>query len=308
MLHGKAKGGRSQSLMNDYASLLGEAVLRHQTRTAEHAARIEAELASRVKSEFIANMSHELRTPLNTVIGFSKLIAEQERRRLPDAEIVEYANLIRDAVGHLLAVINDILDISKIQSGKYALDKRDVQLDEIMLAVLSSFRLLAQDAKITLVNRISPSLPLMRLDGVKLRQIFTNLVSNAIKFTPEGGSVTLEASVMADGRIVGIVRDTGIGMSAEDIKVALTPFGQVDGSRTRWRDGTGLGLPIAKSLVEMHDGEMRVTSVKNEGTEVLVILPAPSHMTIHEARDAVMGTSGYSTFSPVKPLVREPHL
>jgi len=307
MLHGKAKGGRAQSLMNDYASLLGEAVLRHQTRTAEHAARIEAELASRVKSEFIANMSHELRTPLNTVIGFSKLIAEQERRRLPDTEIVEYANLIRDAAGHLLAVINDILDISKIQSGKYALDKRDVQLDEIMLAVLSSFRLLAQDAKITLVNRISPSLPLMRLDGVKLRQIFTNLVSNAIKFTPEGGSVTLEASVMADGRIVGTVRDTGIGMSAEDIKVALTPFGQVDGSRTRWRDGTGLGLPIAKSLVELHDGEMRVTSVKNEGTEVRVILPAPSLMTIHEAREVVMGTSGYSNFSPVQPLVREPH-
>ena len=279
--------------MNDYASLLGEAVLRHQTRTAEHAARIEAELASRVKSEFIANMSHELRTPLNTVIGFSKLLAEQERRRLPDAEIVEYANLIRDAAGHLLAVINDILDISKIQSGKYALDKRDVQLEEILLAVLSSFRLLAQDAKVTLVNDVSPSLPLMRLDAVKLRQIFTNLVSNAIKFTPEGGSVTLEAKQLPDGRVVGIVRDTGIGMNEHEIKIALTPFGQVDGSRSRWRDGTGLGLPIAKSLVDLHDGELRVTSLKNQGTEVCVILPPPSQLTISEARDAIMGTAGH---------------
>ena len=291
MLHGNVRNGRSHSLMNDYASLLGEAVLRHQTRTAEHAARIEAELASRVKSEFIANMSHELRTPLNTVIGFSKLIAEQERRHLPDAEIVEYANLIRDAAAHLLAVINDILDISKIQSGKYTLDKRDVQLDEILMAVLSSFRLLAQEANITLVNKISPVLPPLRADGVKLRQIFTNLISNAIKFTPEGGQVTLEARQLEDGRIAGIVSDTGIGMTQEDIQIALTPFGQVDGGRSRWRDGTGLGLPIAKSLVELHSGEIRVNSVKNEGTQIWVLLPPPTQMTIVEARDAILGSA-----------------
>ena len=292
--------------MNDYASLLGEAVLRHQTRTAEHAARIEAELASRVKSEFIANMSHELRTPLNTVIGFSKLIAEQERRRLPDAEIVEYANLIRDAAGHLLAVINDILDISKIQSGKYTLDKRDVQLDEILLAVLSSFRLLAQDAKITLVNGISPALPLMRADGVKLRQIFTNLVSNAIKFTPEGGIVTLEAKQLDDGRIAGIVSYSGIGMSAEEVKVALTPFGQVDGSRARWRDGTGLGLPIAKSLVELHAGELRVSSEKGQGTQIWVLLPPPSQLTIAQARDAILGHGARNEFHQLPAALKEP--
>ena len=306
MLHGNLTNGRSQSLMNDYASLLGEAVLRHQTRTAEHAARIEAELASRVKSEFIANMSHELRTPLNTVIGFSKLIAEQERRRLPDAEIVEYANLIRDAAGHLLAVINDILDISKIQSGKYTLDKRDVQLDEILLAVMSSFRLLAQDAKITLVNRISPALPLMRADGVKLRQIFTNLVSNAIKFTPEGGTVTLEAKQLDDGRIAGIVIDSGIGMSDEEVKIALTPFGQVDGSRARWRDGTGLGLPIAKSLVELHGGELRVSSVKASGTQIWVLLPPPSQLTIAEARDAILGHGSLNDFQHMPAAMKEP--
>jgi two-component system, cell cycle sensor histidine kinase PleC len=298
MLHGNLTG-RSQSLMNDYASLLGEAVLRHQTRTAEHAARIEAELASRVKSEFIANMSHELRTPLNTVIGFSKLIAEQERRRLPDAEIVEYANLIRDAAGHLLAVINDILDISKIQSGKYTLDKRDVQLDEILQACLSSFRLLAQDAKINLINHVSPTLPLIRADGVKLRQIFTNLVSNAIKFTPERGTVTLEARQLPDGRIAVIVSDTGIGMTEQEVQIALTPFGQVDGSRSRWRDGTGLGLPIAKSLVELHAGELKVHSEKNVGTQIWVLLPPPTQLTIAEARDAIMGHADHGKIQAI---------
>jgi two-component system, cell cycle sensor histidine kinase PleC len=291
MLHNSLSNNRSNSLMNDYASLLGEAVLRHQTRTAEHAARIEAELASRVKSEFIANMSHELRTPLNTVIGFSKLIAEQERRRLPDAEIVEYANLIRDAAGHLLAVINDILDISKIQSGKFTLDQRDVQLDEILQAVLSSFKLLAEDAKISLINRISPSLPIVRADAVKLRQIFTNLVSNAIKFTPEYGTVRLEARQLEDGRIAVAVADTGIGMTDEEVSVALTAFGQVDSSRTRWREGTGLGLPIAKSLVELHGGELKVASKKNIGTEVWVFLPHPAQLTIGEARDVILGTA-----------------
>ena len=282
---------RSASLINDYSSLLGEAVLRHRTRTAEHAARIEAELASRVKSEFIANMSHELRTPLNTVIGFSKLISEQERRRLPDEEIVEYANLIRDAASHLLAVINDILDISKIQSGKYTLEKRDVQLDEILVACLSSFRLLAQETRVNLVSSISPSLPSIRADGVKLRQIFTNLISNAIKFTPESGTVTVEARQLPDGRIAAMVTDNGIGMTDQELQVALTPFGQVDGSRTRWREGTGLGLPIAKSLVELHGGELKVSSKKNKGTEVWVMLPPPEQLSIVEARDAILGAT-----------------
>ncbi|MDZ4843327.1 MAG: ATP-binding protein [Hyphomicrobium aestuarii] len=289
MIHGSHTSGRSASLINDYASLLGEAVLRHRTRTAEHAARIEAELASRVKSEFIANMSHELRTPLNTVIGFSKLISEQERRKLPDAEIVEYANLIRDAAGHLLAVINDILDISKIQSGKFTLENRDVQVDEILVACLASFRLLAQETKVSLQSTISPTLPSIRADGVKLRQIFTNLISNAIKFTPEGGHVVIDARVLPDDRIGILVSDTGVGMAEQELQIALTPFGQVDGSRTRWREGTGLGLPIAKSLVELHGGELKVTSAKNKGTEIWVLLPPPDQLSVAEARDRILG-------------------
>ena len=132
MLSGAVGPSKQSSLMAEYSALLAESVLRHKAWLAEHTARIETELASKVKSEFIANMSHELRTPLNTVIGFAKLLGEHQQRHLKDAEIVEYADLIRDAATHLLAVINDILDISKMQSGKYTLDAREVELDEVL--------------------------------------------------------------------------------------------------------------------------------------------------------------------------------
>ena len=274
MLNGAFGSQKSNSLMTEYASLLGDAVLRHRARIAEHSARIEAELASKIKSEFIANMSHELRTPLNTVIGFSKLLSEHQRRPLPENEIVEYASLIHDAAGHLLSVINDILDISKIQSGKYTLDSREIRLDEILQAILSSFRLMAGEASVTLKPQMAYDLPMVRGDAVKLRQIFTNLISNAIKFTPAGGTVTIEALRANTGGLAILVRDTGVGMTADEIQIAMTPFGQVDGSRTRWREGTGLGLPIAKALVELHGGTIEVRSTKGSGTTVSVFLPS----------------------------------
>jgi len=283
MLNGAFGTQRSNSLMSEYASLLGDAVLRHRARIAEQSARIEAELASKVKSEFIANMSHELRTPLNTVIGFSKLLAEHQRRRLPDQEIVEYAQLINDAAGHLLAVINDILDISKIQSGKYTLDSREMNIDEILQAVAASFRLTSQEAGVALHMRLAIDLPPIRGDHVKVRQIFTNLISNAIKFTPRGGQVAVEALRASDGGVTILVRDTGVGMTEEELLIAMTPFGQVDGGRARWREGTGLGLPIAKALVELHGGQIEIRSAKGMGTEVAVILPS---------RHAVVPTEG----------------
>jgi len=269
--------------MAEYPSLLAESVLRHKAWFAEHMARAETQLASKVKSEFIANMSHELRTPLNTVIGFAKLLGEHQKRHLKDNEIVEYADLIRDAATHLLAVINDILDISKMQSGKYTLDAREVDLDEILQVSLASFQPIALEGKVQLQSQMGPELPTVRGDPAKLRKVFANLIGNAIRFTPPGGRVGVEAHATKDGGATVCVRDTGLGMSSEEIAVALSPFAQVDASRSRWREGTGLGLPIAKALVQLHGGRLEIRSAKSLGTEVSVILP--SRFTVSDAND-----------------------
>lgn len=289
MLHGSLNKNKTSSLMGDYATLLGDAVLRQRTREAEHAARIEAELANRVKSEFISNMSHELRTPLNTMIGFSKILCEHDRRKLPDSEIVEYSKLILDAAGHLLSVINDILDISKMQSGRYTLDAREINIDEILQAAVGSNRAMSADSGVNVQTQIAANLPTVRGDSAKLQQAFNNLISNAIKFTLRGGSVMIEAIRLADGGVAVLIRDTGVGMSPEELNVAMSPFGQVDGSRTRWREGTGLGLPIARSLVELHGGQIKMRSEKGKGTEVAVLLPSSDKLNVREARDAVLG-------------------
>lgn len=275
MFSGPFSNRKPASLMTQYASLLGDAVLRHRTHIAEQSARVEAELASRVKSEFIANMSHELRTPLNAIIGFSQLLSEQNDRRLSPAQVADYASLINDAAGHLLAVINNILDISKIQSGKCVVDRREVSLGEVLSASASSFRLIAQNAGVRIDERIDRRLPTVSGDSVRLRQVFMNLISNALKFTRSGGSVTLVAEAQAGSAIVS-VRDTGIGMTPEELSIALTPFGQVDSGHARWREGTGLGLPIARALVQLHGGELRVISEKGVGTTVEVSIPFPN--------------------------------
>jgi signal transduction histidine kinase len=280
---------KSSSLMHEYASLLGDAVLRHRARIAEHSARIEAELASKVKSEFIANMSHELRTPLNAIIGFSKLLSEQEERKLSTADAADYANLIHDAAGHLLEVINSILDISKIQSGKYVIEDREVDLGEVLRASVSSFRLMARSAEVTIAEEIDAGLPVIRGDAVKLRQVFTNLISNALKFTRNGGTVTVRAQATPAGGVLAEVRDTGVGMEESEVATALTPFGQVDASHARWREGTGLGLPIALALVQLHDGQLQIRSEKGVGTGVAITLPPRTQLSVLEARDAMLG-------------------
>ena len=269
--------------------LIGDAFLRKRTRTAEHTARLEAELANKVKSEFISNMSHELRTPLNTMLGFSKLLSEQDKRKIPDEDVAEYARLIHDAAGHLLSVINDILDVSKIQCGKYTLEARDIALDDVLSVVIRSTQITAQDANVKLEQKIPENLPPVRGDEAKLRQIFSNLLSNAVRFTPAGGQVTIECMQTSNGGMATYIRDTGIGMAPEEVAIAMSPFGQVDGNRNRWREGTGLGLTIAKELTAIHDGEFNIVSERGVGTTVSITLPPADRMTVAEGRDAILG-------------------
>ena len=273
MLHGAFSDNRANSLLSEYSSMLGEAVLRRRTRTAEHTARIEAELASRVKSEFVSNMSHELRTPLNTIIGFSKILREDSGPPRGKEELVQYASLINDAATNLLAVINDILDISKMQSGRYTLDNREIAIAEVIDDALSQLAAQAAEAQVAIAFEPAGPLPPVRGDEVKLAQVLVNIISNAIKFTRADGRVVISAQRTASSGVAIHVTDSGVGMNEEEVEIALRPFGQVDGSRSRWREGTGLGLPIARALVELHGGELKIDSLPGEGTEVIIILP-----------------------------------
>ncbi len=282
------------SLIGEYSSALAGSMLRHKAWLAESTARIETQLAGKVKSEFIANMSHELRTPLNTVIGFAKLLGEHQKRPLKDAEIVEYADLIRAAATHLLSVINDILDISTIQSGSYPLDAGEVHLQEDLQAVVASFKSTALELGVELKEDLAADLPAVKGDAAKLRKVFGNLIGNALKFTPPGGSVTVEARSAERGLAVR-VRDTGLGMGKDEIAVALTPFAQVDASRSRWREGAGLGLPIAKALVQLHGGRLEIHSAKSLGTEVVVKLPAAVPASDMQSRPATLAAANRAT-------------
>lgn len=281
MLESAFRSRRMPTLLGEYSTLLGEAVLRNRAHWAEQMARIEAERASKIKSEFIANVSHELRTPLNSIIGFSALLQEADKRQLKLGQVIEYAGMINEAAEHLLAIINDILEMSKIQSGRFSIELEDVNVTRILQRSLPLLALAAQEAGVELHASLDENIEPIRGDEVRLRQCFLNLISNAIKFTPHGGKVSVSAERAPDGGAHIAVRDNGIGMTPHEVEVALMPFGQVDGSRSRSREGTGLGLPIAKALIELHGGTFRVSSAKGEGTEIQVTLPPknPEAMT-----------------------------
>jgi two-component system cell cycle sensor histidine kinase PleC len=239
-----------------------------------------------------------LRTPLNTVIGFSKLLAESDRRKIREQDVVEYARLIQDAASHLLSLINDILDISKIQSGRYTIEAREISLEEVLEAVVASFRQQAQDAGVTLELHCGSEPMLVRGDQSKLKQALSNVISNAVKFTSSGGQVIIEAHQTGDGGTLTLVRDTGVGMSEEEVAIATTPFGQVDSGRSRWREGAGLGLPIAMALIELHGGRLQINSAKTMGTEVSIALPSPQFVSVIQRQEMALGTSASRTNDP----------
>jgi two-component system cell cycle sensor histidine kinase PleC len=187
---------------------------------------------------------------------------------------------------HLLELINSILDLSKVESGSATLANDEVRLAEVIEDSLTTIRKQALDAGVAVDTTLPPELPRIRGDSTKLRQIFINLLSNAVKFTPKGGSVTVSARQEADGGFAVIVADTGIGMSSEEMGIAMEPFGQVQNSLARSYEGTGLGLPLARRMTEMHGGRLTPRSVKGVGTSVEVYLPASRILTPYEPRGA----------------------
>src|SRR6185312_4917121 len=235
-------------------------------------AKDEAELASRSKTEFLANMSHELRTPLNAIIGFSDILIGQIFGPLNDARYADYARDIRDSGLHLLTLINDVLDIAKVEFGKVELLEETVDIVAVIESCLRLVRERAQTAGVHLTQALPPDLPHLLGDGRRLKQILLNLLSNSVKFTPSGGRVTVSASHDADGFRLA-VEDTGIGIAAEDIETALRPFGQIDSRLARKYQGTGLGLPLAQSMAELHGGRLELRSLPGEGTTATLWLP-----------------------------------
>jgi PAS domain S-box-containing protein len=233
-----------------------------------------AESANRAKSEFLAAISHELRTPLNAVIGFSEVMMTETFGPLGQKVYIEYARDIHNSAGHLLELINDILDVSKIEAGKLKLDEEETDVGDLIQAAARLVRPRAVENGVSLAVEIEPTLPEITLDARAFKQVLLNLLSNAVKFTERGGGVVLSAELDAEQGFRLAVRDSGIGMTPEEIGVALTPFGQVDSSLSRKFQGTGLGLPLTKGLVELHGGDMEIESRKPGGTSVTVRLPA----------------------------------
>ena len=246
-----------------------------------------AETANRVKSEFLATMSHELRTPLNAIIGFSEVIkSESFGPGLPRYR--EYATDIHNAGRHLLSVINDILDFTKAEAGKLELRAEQVDLSDVIEETVCIVRQLAVDRGLQLNIDIGP-LPLMMLDRLRLKQVILNLLSNALKFTNSGGSVWVEARQNAAGCVVVCVRDTGIGIAPDMISLVFEPFRQIDSALARKYEGTGLGLSLVKTLVELHGGAVTIESGLERGTAVSFTLPLDRVLCRPPARVSSLG-------------------
>ncbi|MBT4589385.1 MAG: PAS domain S-box protein [Rhodospirillaceae bacterium] len=265
---------RKQRMANDYKIVFHIDVTDIKQRELElHGAIQEAEAANRTKSEFLANMSHELRTPLNAVIGFSDALKHGVFGDLANINQLDYLNNIHEAGSHLLELINDILDVSAIEAGQFELKEEVVSLSDISDSTLKFIAQRALDGGVIIANYLSESDVSLLVDELRFKQILLNLLSNAVKFTPSGGEVSLDMDKSLKDSVTISISDTGIGMSELDLRTAMTTFGQIESHLSREHEGTGLGIPLTKSLIEAHGGFLEIESEIGVGTTVTIHLP-----------------------------------
>jgi len=243
-----------------------------------YALKDKAEAADRLKSQFLANMSHELRTPLNAIIGFSEVMKEQMFGGLGNENYVQYAADIHGSGTHLLRLINDILDLSKVEAGAQELFEEEVDLSDVVRESMEMVRERASRASVAILAKLPEAFPKVVADHIRVKQILLNVLTNAIKFSEPNGNVDVVLEETPKGVMVRVT-DDGIGIAAEDLETVLKPFGQVTDMMTRGKEGTGLGLPLCKSLMELHGGRLVLESQTGEGTMVTMIFPSSRVMT-----------------------------
>lgn len=279
------------SIMRSVGSQLGRVVEREAATSELRRASRHAELANRSKSEFLANMSHELRTPLNAIIGFSELLQTPEAAGIAEESRRQYVGDIAASGRHLLSLINDLLDLSKIEADELVLHEEEFDLAAAIGDCLKFVIERANQEEVTIERSFDDGMPLLKADMRACKQMVLNLMTNAIKFTEPDGRVTIATQCAPDSGVEIVVRDTGIGMEQAEIEIAMQPFRQIDSGLARRQEGTGLGLPLVKALAELHGGGLRIESEPGKGTTATIRFPAERSVAPGSTAEPVSGAA-----------------